>query len=483
MTRFAVVGGGIAGLAAAWELRRLDPDAAVTVYEPGQLGGKLRTSPFAGRLLDEGADAFLARVPESRELCEQLGLAASLVSPATGVAFVARDRRLHRLPAGLVLGVPTDASALAGCPLVSPDAVARVLAEPGLGGAPLAPGDPDVSIGALIRHRFGDDVLEHLVDPLLGGINAGDSDRLSLRAAAPQLAAAASASGSLVEGLRALAADRSAVSALDRGGPVGVGPEAGDASPASGLAAGGPATPPVFWALPGGMAALVDALVAALRDAGVRFVADAVDDLGALDVDGVVLATPAPATARLAQRIGAATAADALAGIRHASPVLLALAFHRRDVRHRLDGSGFLVPKPEGRIVTACSFATTKWAHLGAVDDDLVVLRVSAGRDGDDRAIGLDDDVLLGAVLHDLDELLGLGGDPAEVRVSRWRNGFPQYEPGHLDRVAAIEADLATVGAGGRPRIAVAGATYRGVGIPACIRSARAAARTITGAA
>jgi oxygen-dependent protoporphyrinogen oxidase len=315
-----------------------------------------------------------------------------------------------------------------------------------VGDAPLRP-DEDISVGALIRDRFGDDVLEHLVDPLLGGINAGDSDRLSLRAAAPQIAAAAECSASLVEGLRA---------APTVGGPV-------------------------FWALPTGMASLVDALVAAL--AGVTFVDDAVDDLGAVLADtgrdGVVLATPAAAASSLLGRVGASEAASLLHDVAHASPVLLALAFRRSDVRDPLAGSGFLVPKVEGRMVTACSFTSTKWAHLADDPDGTVILRASAGRFGDDRAIGIDDDVLLAAVLRDLDDLLGLGGDPVEVRITRWRHGFPQYEPGHLDRVERIERCVAAVPG---PSVVLAGAAYRGIGIPACIRQGRAAARSLVGA-
>jgi oxygen-dependent protoporphyrinogen oxidase len=439
--RYVVVGGGIAGLAAAWELRRLRPDAEITVHEPGVLGGKLRTSTFAGRPVDEGADAFLARVPEGRALCEELGLAGRLVSPATGRAYVALGKELHPLPGGLVLGVPTVPGSLRGSPLVGADAPARVAAEEAQPGVPLA-ADADPSIGSVIRSRFGDDVHERLVDPLIGSINAGDTDHLSLRAAAPQLAAAAERSGSLVAGLRAA-------------------PPPDDP------------TAPVFWALPGGMAALVEALVGALRAAGVRVVSESVDDLAALDTDRVVVATPAPAAGRLLRRAGATRAGSILGELRHASPVLVALAFRRSHVRHPLDGSGLLVPKPERRMLTACSFASSKWQHLAA--DDTVVLRASTGRLGDDRAIGMDDDVLLGVLLAELDELLGLDGDPVAVRTSRWRDGFPQYEPGHLDRVAAVEADVAEH----LPGVAVAGAAYRGLGIPACIRQGRTAAQQV----
>jgi oxygen-dependent protoporphyrinogen oxidase len=409
MSSYAVVGGGITGLAAAHELARLDPDAEVTVYEPGRLGGKLRTSPFAGRPVDEGADAFLARVPWGRELCDELGLGGELVSPATGAAYVADGKELRPLPGGLVLGVPTDPAAEA----------------PGV--APLRAGE-DASVGSIIRARFGDEVLERLVDPLVGGINAGDTDRLSVRAATPQLAAAAEAPSM-------------AVALRDVPGAEG----------------------PVFWALPGGMSRLVDALTPG------RVVAEPVDDLTALGADGVVVATPARSMAAL-------TGVDLLRGIGHSSPVLVTLAFTRSGVRHPLDASGFLVPRVEGRWLTACSFATTKWAHLGAADPSTVILRASSGRNGDDRAIESDDDVLVDALLADLDDLLGLDEDPVEVRVSRWRDGFPQYEPGHLGRVAAVEADVRARFGG---RVAVAGAALHGIGIPACIRSGREAARSI----
>ncbi|MGI8662258.1 MAG: protoporphyrinogen oxidase [Acidimicrobiales bacterium] len=442
MTRYAVVGAGIAGLAAAWELARRDPAAEITVFEPGRVGGKLQTSPFAGRLVDEGADAFLARVPWGRALCDELGLGEELVSPADGSAYVAAGSQLHRLPGGLVLGVPTDVEALRGSSLLSADAVERVAAEPALAGTPLAP-DEDLSVGALIRARFGDEVLERLVDPLIGGINAGDSDRLSVRASVAQIADAASRSASLVEGLR--------------------------------LAA--PAPPgPVFWAHPRGMGAIVDRLSTALGDAGVHFEHAAVDSLGDIEAAGVVIATPAGAAAGLVSPGGggAHDAARLLRAIGHSSPVIVTIAMRRDDVRHPLDASGFLVPRSEGRLLTACSFATTKWQQL-ATDADTIVLRASAGRYGDDRAIGMDDDALERAVLGDLDALIGLGGAATELRISRWADGFPQYEPGHLVRVAAIEADIAS----SLPNVRLAGATYRGIGVPACIRSGREAATAL----
>ena len=198
----AIVGGGITGLAAAWALTKLDDPAAVVIFDADdRLGGKLRTSPFAGLgAVDEGADAFLARVPEALALCGELGLGDELVAPATGTAYLWWNGTMHRLPEGLVLGVPAGLARLAGSDLLSWRGKARAALEPLLPRRSAVIDDDN--LGALIRRRFGDEVLERLVDPLIGGINAGDADHLSLAASAPQVAEVAARSRSLLIGLR-----------------------------------------------------------------------------------------------------------------------------------------------------------------------------------------------------------------------------------------------------------------------------------------
>jgi oxygen-dependent protoporphyrinogen oxidase len=363
---------------------------------------------------------------------------------------------LRPLPSAQVLGVPTDLDELAASEILSPDGLEQARRELTI---PLVAPEGDVAIGELLRARLGDEVAERLVDPLVGGINAGDTDQLSLDATVPQLATAArSGARSLIEACRA---QRAAV-----------------ADPSA----------PVFFAPRGGMGALVAAVLEDAARAGVDVVTSravglererqgwrvALEGGRALAADGVVLATPAGPSAGFL-RPHAPRAAEQLAAIPYASVALVALAVERSGIDRELDGSGYLVPRVEGRTITACSWTTAKWSHLG--DADTAWLRASVGRDGDDRALGLGDQELVAAVLADLAATMALRGEPVEVRVTRWPGSFPQYRVGHLDRVDAIDADLATA----TPTIVAAGAAFRGLGVPACIRQGRAAARRLVG--
>ena len=466
----AVVGGGISGLAAAWEGTRRG--ASVVVFDAaGRVGGKLVTSPVGDRLLDESADAFLARVPEAVALCAELGIEHELVRPAAGSAYVWNDGALRRLPAEQLLGVPPDLDAVAASGILSAAGVERArrdLTAPADGPGPGA----DEAVGALVRRRLGDEVLDRLVAPLIGGIWAGDCDRLSLLTAAPQLAAARDRAGepSL---LRSAASARAAALEAARA--------AGDR--------------PVFLAPRGGMGRLVDALAAELGDRlrpghavaslapdGPRWrlatsVGDGAGARRGEDVlaDAVVVAVPAFAAAPLVAPLAPAAGAT-MAAIDHASVALVAIEAPRDAVDRELDGSGFLVPASAGRLLTACSWVSTKWAHH-AGDGSTVLLRASAGRAGDELALALPDEALVPALLADLADTMALRGAPTAVRVSRWARSFPQPTAGHLDRVAAAEADLAARA----PRLTLAGAWMRGVGIPACIRGGRAAAAAALG--
>ncbi|MGH9230331.1 MAG: protoporphyrinogen oxidase [Acidimicrobiales bacterium] len=463
MTRrvdLAVVGGGISGLAAAWT--GMQQGADVVVLEAGDApGGKVRTSPVAGIGLDEGADAFLARVPEAVELCEQLGLGGELVSPATGTAYVWSEGSLRRLPTEQLLGVPTDIDSVAASGILSAAGVERARADLT---APDDRPEGDEAIGALVRRRLGDEVLDRLVAPLLGGIWAGDCDRLSLRVAAANLAAARDRDASLVQGAAALRAE-----AVGQGG----------------------ADRPVFLAPRGGMARLVDALAERLGErlrCGAPVIAVEPDGAGwrlstgeagrpaahrrpAVLADRVVLATPAFVTAPLLTAI-APGVASFLAGIDHSSVALTVLVVHRDGIDHPLDGSGYLVPQSSGRLLTACSWMTSKWAHLD-VDPSSAILRASAGRAGDERALRLSDDELVASLVGDLRDTMGLRAGPTDVRVTRWERSFPQPRPGHLDALAAAQRALAERA----PGVTVTGAWALGVGIPACIRAAGQAVR------
>lgn len=433
--RVAVVGGGIAGLTAAYDLAGDGVD--VTLYDAGERpGGKLRTEPFAGTMLDTAPDAFLARRPEAVQLCEELGLTPALASPARANSYMWSRGRLRPVPRGQVLGVPTDFPALRASGIVSRRGACRAALEPWLPGRPL---DGDVAVGEWIRRRYGAEVAERLVDPLIGGINAGHTDALSIEAVAPQLAAAARSRPSMTRSLRALP------------------------SPAPG---------PVFYTVRGGMERLARAAAAAVVERGGRIETGAeVASLAELGAEAVVLAVPAYAAASLLEPLAPA-AAEELAKITYASVTLVTFAYPDGALQRPLDASGFLVPRPERLLMTACSWTSSKWAHLA--EPGRFLLRVSAGRIGDERAEHLTDDEVVQRLRDELALTMGLAGEPIEVGVHHWPRAFPQFAPGHLDRMRALQEALPA-------SVVLAGAALGGVGIPACIGTGRAAAARVRG--
>jgi oxygen-dependent protoporphyrinogen oxidase len=452
--RIAVVGGGVAGLAAALRLVERAPSARVTVYEQGPLlGGKLRTGTIAGQPVEYGAEAFLTRDPAGGdsaavELARALGLAGDLVHPATTRAAIAVDGALHPIPPGTLVGVPGDLAALP--PVAHPVAGA----DPD-DGHPLLTDGQDVAVGALVRRRLGDEVVDRLVDPMLGGVYAGRADDLSLAATMPALAGACRSAHTLVGAVRSATAGF---------------------RPADG------APPPVFTTVAGGMTRLVEAMAGALgpgrieRDAAVRelsrvpggwrLVVGPAREPRAVDVDAVVLAVPARPAERLLRTVRPGAAA--LVGeLDYASVALVTLAVPVDPP----DLSGLLVPAAEGTTVKAATFFTTKWAHLRR-PDGLAVLRASLGRYGEEHLLQRPDDELVSVARAELSRLLGRPlPAPVDAHVQRWGGALPQYRPGHPARVASARAGLAD-----DPTLALAGAGYDGVGIPICIRSGQTAA-------
>jgi oxygen-dependent protoporphyrinogen oxidase len=463
----AVVGGGVSGLAAAWELVHGEGGAGgaeVVVLEADRApGGKIGTTDFGGRRLDLGPDAFVTRRPEALALCRQLGLEDELVAPATTTAYLLVDGRLRSLPAGLVLGVPTRIGPLARSGILSGAGLGRAaldLVTPrGGGGRPL---QADDSVGHVVRRRLGPEVAERLADPLIGGIHAGNADEMSAAAVFPALLAADARSGSLMRN-------------LGRTRPA----------PAK-TATGTDASLPVFMGLGRGMGRLVDTLVAALRRAGVavhtgarvqrlerrqrRWVLDTAPG-AKVEADAVVLAVPAPVAASLLRPHSAALAQQ-LDSIAYASVTLVTMRFTDPGLPRLPPGSGFLVPRTSGGLVTACTWLSAKWAQLSRPGE--LLLRASLGRYGDDRAAAMDDDEVLCRALGELAPAMGLGGRPEESMVARFRRAFPQYAVGHVDKIAAVQRRAADLGG-----VAIAGAALHGVGIPACIASGRAAGRAV----
>ncbi|WP_431986712.1 protoporphyrinogen oxidase [Streptomyces griseoflavus] len=453
--RVVVVGAGIAGLAAAHRL--LERGARVTVLEASdRVGGKLLPGEIAGARVDLGAESLLARRPEAVGLAREVGLAGRLQPPATASAALWTRGALRPMPKGHVMGVPGTSAALAG--VLSDEGLARIERDAVL---PRTEVGDDVAIGEYVAARLGREVVDRLVEPLLGGVYAGDAYRISMRAAVPQLFEAARTHTSLTEGVREIQAR---AAAAGQTGPVFMG------------IAGGVGTLPLAVAesvRARGAEILTGTPVTGLRrdpEDGWRVVAGE----RVLRADAVVVAVPAPAAAALL-RAAAPGAAAELSGVEYASMALITLAYRRAEAALP-EGSGFLVPPVDGRTIKASTFASRKWGWIDEENPDLVVLRTSVGRHGETEILGRDDADLVEVSRHDLRAATGLTAAPVASRVTRWQDGLPQYPVGHHARVTRVRAHLA-----GLAGLAVCGAAYDGVGVPACIASAYAAVDQIHG--
>ncbi|MFI8965468.1 protoporphyrinogen oxidase [Streptomyces sp. NPDC053493] len=477
-----VVGGGIAGLAAAHRL--VTAGARVTLLEGGdRLGGKLLAGEIAGAPVDLGAESLLARRPEAVALAAQVGLGDRLQTPATTTASVWSRGELVPMPKGHVMGVPADGRAVEG--LLSAESVRRVGRDREL--PPTEIGD-DVAIGAYVAERMGHEVVDRLVEPLLGGVYAGDAYRISMKAAVPKLFDAARAHGTLGEAVRAVQRAGAATPADAAGAATGLGGAA-----FAGIRGG-------IGTLPGAVADAIRAAggtiltgtpVTALRRTGTEEGAgtaeagaearasgarwQVVTPRRTYTVDAVVLATPAgPAAALLAGHAPAASAE--LGAVEYASMALVTLAFRRADLRDpaALPGSGFLVPPVDGRTVKASTFSSQKWGWVAEAAPDLLILRTSVGRHGEEEQLRREDADLVDVSLKDLAAATGLAARPVATTVTRWIDGLPQYPVGHLARVERVRTAVAAL-----PALRLAGAAYEGVGIPACVASGRRAADEI----
>ena len=472
-----IVGGGIAGLAAAFFLR--DEPVRVTVLEGSpRLGGKLVASEVAGVMVDEGAEALLARRPEGTGLVEAAELGDRLVPAGTTSPAIWTRGAFRPLPRRQFMGVPADIDDLAASGVLSEDGVARARAD-----QPVRR-DGDVSVGAYIGGRLGHEVVDRLVDPLLGGVYAGRSDELSLEATLGPLAAAAARHATLTE---------AAASLLPRGDDPPPTPPAHGGPPRPPVPPGGgtarpPVAPrgPVFVTLAEGLGSLPPVLAKACgaevrtgimvrelarAEGRWRLIAGSAAAAHRIEADAVILAVPARPASRLLADVCAAAATD-LADIPYASMAIITLAYPRAAADALGGRSGYLVPAVDGRAVKAVTFTTTKWPHLAG---DYAIVRCSVGRIGEEAVLQRDDADLIALAHAEVAEATGLTGRPVASRVTRWGGALPQYTVGHLDRVARIRAAIET-----QPGLAVAGAAYDGVGIPACVATARAAADSIT---
>jgi oxygen-dependent protoporphyrinogen oxidase len=454
----AIVGAGIAGLAAAFFLRD-EPAQVIVLDGAARPGGKLAVAEVAGCPVDVGAEALLTRRPEGTGLIEAAGLGGELVPAGTTAARIWSRGEMRPLPARQFMGVPADAAGLAQAGLLSTAGLARARQEPDL---PSTHRDGDVPVASYVAARFGQEVVDRLVDPLLGGVYAGRSEELSFEATLPALADESRRHATLTAAVAALL------------------------PPAASDGAASAPRPPVFSSLAGGLgtlpAALATASGAQLRtgamvrelaatDRGWRLTIGSAHAPQWLDADAVILALPGrPASRLLAGVPGAAAASAALGEISYASMAIVTLAYPVAAFPRLPDTSGYLVPAVDGHPVKAVTFSSVKWPQLRQRAADLIFVRCSLGRIGEEQVLQRDDAELTALAAADLAAATGVRGAPTASLVTRWGGALPQYTVGHLDRVARIQASLAT-----QPRLAGCGAAYAGVGIPACIATARAA--------
>ncbi|WP_085873955.1 MULTISPECIES: protoporphyrinogen oxidase [unclassified Nocardioides] len=441
--RVVVVGGGLAGLTAARDLVAAGHDVLL-LESSARVGGKLHRTPVAGVTVDVGAEAMLNRRPEGVDLARSLDLPVE--HPVVASSRIWTRDALRPLPRSL-MGVPLDLAQLASSGVLSADGLERVRREVSL---PAEEIDGDISVGALVDRRFGPEVTDRLVEPLLGGVYAGHARLISARAAVPQLVAFAQR-GSVLEQAAAIP------TTYDR---------------------------PVFAGIPGGMGRLPEVLASGLvvrTGATVRELARTTTGFSltigpttapeVVTADAVVLATPAAPTARLLGAVSPVAATE-LAGVESASMVVVTFAFDAGSAGLDDTSSGFLVPPVDGRRIKASTFSFAKWGWVREAGDGLLFLRTSLGRYGEETALQATDDELVAWSRDDLAAAIGLTAVPVDTHVQRWGGGLPQYAVGHLDRVARIRAAVSAV-----PGLAVCGAAYDGVGIPAVIASAHRAAR------
>ena len=453
--RVVIVGGGITGLAAAYFLLKrsqgLKPSIEVTLVEPERLGGKIVTERVQGFLVEGGPDAFLTQKPWAVQLCRDLGLGEQLVAPRPGKTYALVKGRLRRLPEGAMGLIPTRLSSFAKSELFTPWGKLRMGLDLFL---PPKRDDQDESLAQFITRRLGREALDRLAEPLLAGVYAADPQCLSVNATFPMLRELERRYGSLIRGALRMQRQRR-----------------NQRSPRS-----GEKPSPVFLTLRDGLETLTEALVSRIEprvrvlkgrrvvrlDPLVKGYRLALDDGSTLEADAVVLTTPAFVAAELVEPLSA-EAAELLVQIPYASTAVVSLGFRRPDVEHPLDGTGFVVPRAEGRELSACTWSSSKWP--GRAPEGFVLLRAFFGRFGRSDVLSLEDAELVELALDELRGLLGVRGRPALARVHRWPRAMPQYLVGHRERLVQIEQALSE-----HPRLILAGAAYCGIGLPDCIR-------------
>ncbi|MCD9023166.1 protoporphyrinogen oxidase [Cohnella sp. NL03-T5] len=482
--RVAVLGGGITGLSAAFYLGKLARERGetieVTVIEGSErLGGRINTLSRDGFVIERGPDSFLARKLPMIELARELGLEGELTgtNPAAKKTYIALNGKLHPMPEGMTLGVPTDADMFMKTELVSEEGKQRAFEELDI---PPDWREGDESVGAFLERRMGREMVERIYEPLLAGIHAGDLYRLGLQATFPQFKAMVRAHGSLIKGTRDSQRIAKAKAEAQANAAVSSG-KTDNPLPAS-----------VFMTFRNGLSSVIEALESHLRADGchIRMGAQVeylertfeempeskgayrlhLSDDTAIESDEVIFTLPAYATAEL---LAEHTDVTALTNVRYVSVANVVLAYDETGFNHTLDGSGFLVPQGEHRHITASTWTSSKWLHTAPQGKRMI--RCYVGNAKDEKGVELSDAVLAGVVQRDLYDLMGLTAIPEFVEITRLRHSMPQYPVGHVEATASFREELSKR----LPGVLVTGAAFEGVGLPDCVAKGKQAAEAV----
>ncbi len=462
--RYVIIGGGITGLSSAFylqkQVREKGIHAEITLLEQSEeLGGKIKTMHKEGYVIERGPDSFLGRKLPIIELSRELGLEDEFVgtNPLARTNYILHRNQLHRMPPGLVLGIPTQIKPFISTGLISYAGKARAALDLLL---PRRESDSDESLGSFLQRRLGREVLENIAEPLLSGIYAGDTSRLSVKATFPQFPAVERKHRSIILGMLASKKHTQETTEL---------PDLAKRS--------------VFLTYRNGLITLVNALKAHLTDVRIRTGVGVsriereesgyilhCSDSEVIHADRVIVTLPAYRVPPLFQE---ATYLQPLTDMDYVSVANVVMAFDAKDVEHPLEGSGFVIPRKEGKYITACTWTSSKWLHTAP--EGKILLRCYVGRYGDERWKQHSDEEIVQGALQDLKEIMQFTAKPNFYEVTRLHQSMPQYPVGHLDVIGSIRSKLAKT----HPGILLAGSAYEGVGLPDCIRQGRAAAQQL----